>query len=173
MSKKKLSFLSFEVIKTVSLKLMDDWMECDDDNEVNIDKEFLQSLKELKILMEKDKEHRSIVICQLQRESVVPRLSTKKVSDIETNFKPLTRGILGMAQSLGSSRELKDFFIHLLEKIVEPLKQMDLNKGEVATFLHVYGESLLDDKVAFVDGSVKVTLRKFIKTLSPCILAVY
>ena len=74
---------------------------------------------------------------------------------------------------MSSSKEVKDFFVHLIEKIVDPLRcGMQLQKEETGFFLKAYLEALTDN-VLLVDESVKRTLGKFMATLTPCILAVY
>ncbi len=40
---------------------MEDWVDYDEETEPTLDKEFLVSLKEIKVLMDRDKEHRNIV----------------------------------------------------------------------------------------------------------------
>ena len=58
LSKKKLSFLTFDQVKSVSLMMVNDWGD-KDDNEPTLDKDFLASLRELKILLDREKEHRN------------------------------------------------------------------------------------------------------------------
>ena len=171
MNKKKLNSLTFESIKSVCLRILEDWIEYDNDSEPSLDKEFLLSLKELRVLIDRvDKEHRNIALSRLQ--SLSDKLSPRSYSEIESNFKALSRSILALAQSLASSRELKDFFVVSVEKILEPLKQMQLDKGESEKFLKAYTEAVTDD-VLIVDEQVKKTLRKLMATLTPCILVLY
>lgn len=163
LSKKRLNCLSFESVKNVSLILMDNWMDEDD-----WDREFLASLKDLKVFLDRDKEHRNVVCSRLKE---IPELvSPRNLGEIEMGFKVLTRNMLSIG--LGS-KDLKDFFVVLIEKIVEPLKQqMMLERSEVEQFLKAYTESVTDN-VFQVDEVAKNTLEKYIATLGPCILAVY
>ena len=86
MSKKKLTSLSFDSIKTVCLVLMDNWLDTlDDNNEPSLDKDFLSSLKDLRTLVDREKEHRNIVCSRLQNSPDC--ISTKACSEIENNFK--------------------------------------------------------------------------------------
>lgn len=118
-------------------------------------------------MLDRDKEHRNIVCSRLKE---IPELvSPRNLSEIEPGFKVLTRNIL----SLGiGGKDMKDFFVVLVEKIVEPLKQMRLEKTEVAQFLKAYSEAATDNVMLIEDG-VKRTLEKYMATLGPCILAVY
>ena len=85
MSKKKLASLSFESIKSVSLVLMENWLDTLEDNEPSLDKDFLSSLKELKTLVDREKEHRNIVCSRLQ--NAPDLVSPKACSEVENNFK--------------------------------------------------------------------------------------
>ncbi|XP_059079111.1 acidic fibroblast growth factor intracellular-binding protein-like [Tigriopus californicus] len=166
LNKKKLNYLSFSAIKAVSLRIMENWLENDDDNEPALDKDFFMLLKDLKVLLDKDKEHRALVCTSLK-----DRVSPKCLSEVESNFKTITRNVVNVAQSLVSSKEAKDFFIYLVEKFVDPLKQMQLDKNEVKIVLLTYSECLNESPLG-LDNSVKIILDKYMLTLVPCILAV-
>jgi hypothetical protein len=43
---------------------------------------------------------------------------------VEVNFKAMSRNILSLAFCLSSQKELKEFFVILVEKILESLKQV-------------------------------------------------
>ena len=64
--KKRLNGLTFDAIRAVALHFMDGWMVFDTEAEPALDKEFLGSLKGLKALQERDKEHRNIVCSRLK-----------------------------------------------------------------------------------------------------------
>ena len=49
MSKKKLAFLTFDQIKIVSLMLINDWGDMSEAQEPTLDREFLSSLKDIKV----------------------------------------------------------------------------------------------------------------------------
>jgi len=170
MSKRKLSRLPFSTIKTVSLIVMENWLDYSDVEEPALDKELLASFKELKVLADRDKEHRNIVCSRLQHHA--DRVSARSSSEIESNFKTLTRSIISLGVALSSSKEVKDFFVHLVEKISEPLRGLRLESSELELFLQLYVEALTDH-VLLVDESVRKALQKFMITLAPCIVAVY
>ena len=58
-------------------------------------------------------------------------VSARAYSDVECNFKSITRNVLSVASSLSSAKDVRDFFVLAVEKIVEPLKAMGLEKQEV------------------------------------------
>ena len=49
LSKKKLAFLTFDQIKIVSLMLINDWGDMSEAQEPTLDREFLSSLKDIKV----------------------------------------------------------------------------------------------------------------------------
>lgn len=184
-AKRKLLVYPFEVLKQVSLNLMQFWLEPDDPNcssyEPSFDREFLSSLRDLKALSERDKEHRNVVLAHLQKhvqhqnpESQTSNkdreMSPKTYSEIEHNFKHLSRGILVTGQSL--YKDVRDFFVVLVEKIIEPLKQTGANKEEARLFLKYYKVAVTDNFL-LIDMDVKLTFKKYMTALTPCILALY
>ena len=62
-------------------------------------------------------------------------VSAKAYSEVESNFKTVTRNVLSVAASLSSAKDVRDFFVLTVEKIVEPLKTMGLEKKEVVNDL--------------------------------------
>ena len=43
--------------------------------------------------------------------------SQKAYTEFEGNFKLITRGIVSLAVGLSHNKEVKDFFVHLVEKV--------------------------------------------------------
>ncbi|XP_040569845.1 acidic fibroblast growth factor intracellular-binding protein B [Lepeophtheirus salmonis] len=165
-NKKRLNYLSFEAISVSSLVLIDKWMDGDDANDQCLDRDFLSSLRELRPILDRDKEHRNYV-CQ-----GLSSLSPEAYGEVESNFKLLSRNILNIATGLNNNKEVKDFFVHVVEKIVEPLKSMGLIKAEVNTFLCAYTEAVTENKL-LIDHETKLIFRKYMSFLFPCVLAFY
>ena len=57
LSKKKLAFLTFDQVKNVSMMLISDWGDKDEVQEPTLDREFLASLKDLKVHILKSRVH--------------------------------------------------------------------------------------------------------------------
>lgn len=167
-NKRRLNYLNFQDLMTASLILIDKWMDVDSSYEPCLDREFLSSLRELKILNEREKEHRNIVLQQITNNEI----SSKSYLEIENNFKLLTRNILNIAQGLYNNKEIKDFFVHVVEKIVEPLKGMQLSKEEVNHLLIFY-TSAITNNILLIDQENKIIFSKFMDFLSPCVNAFY
>lgn len=198
-AKRKLNHYSFDAFKNVSLILIDQWIDIEDNYEPTLDRDFLSSLRDLRSIVERDKEHRNIVCSRMQKyvttdqpsqlkpkyggsegklSNVViqvhekERLSPRTYLELEANFKHLTRNIIGIAQGLYSNKELKDFFVHLVEKIVEPLRSIQASKDEVRLFLRLYTEAITEN-ILLIDMEVKATFKKYMMSLTPSVLELY
>merc|ERR1711936_1406612 len=169
LTKKKLAYLSFDQVKQVILMLVNEWGDKDEAQEPTLDKEFLASLKDIKILLDREKEHKNAVISALKTSNV---LSASVITDLETNFKMITRSVIGFATTVSSNKDVKDIFVHLVEKPVETFKSVGASAKTVDLFLKTYGD-VIRDNILNVDNDVKIVTGKFLRTFRPMILAVY
>ncbi len=82
--------------------------------------------------------------------------------------------------------KVRDFFVHLVEKLSDPLRSMGLDRREASLFLSTYAEAVTSGNVLLPfpasassagDGAsaeaVRRTLARFMDTLTACVLAVY
>jgi len=294
MSKRKLNYLNFDdVIVPISLVLIESWIDCGSNTETmstaasvfgegmetdkmneppTLDKDFLTSLRDLKALQERDKEHRNVVCSRLQnflpphhasiasqgsnapgtgnnvleegddssksskqssRKSssvvasqnelfcerilsyAIPRnqsgvsagsqsqtstvvtstpsdlgsqyLSSQKAyTEFEGNFKLITRGIVSLAVGLSHNKEVKDFFVHLIEKVVEPLRSLKVNRNDVNIFLRQYTLAITEAGLGsavdggpkqlatlLMDNEVRLIFSRFMNSLLPAVMAAY
>ena len=81
LTKKKLAYLTFDQVKQVILMLVNEWGDKDEAQEPTLDKEFLASLKDIKILLDREKEHKNAVISALKTRYIWANL---------TNYRDLT-----------------------------------------------------------------------------------
>merc|ERR1719495_197659 len=211
-SKKRLNYLNFDMIRRICLILIDDWVETggsggggggggsspgtagtggttdpDDESicEPSLDKDFLTSLRELKTLQDRDKEHRNVVCSRLQMVHTTTatggdrQLSgSKACQEFESCFKSLTRGVVAVANGLSHNKEVKDFFVQLLEKLVEPLRSMQVTKADVDIFLTEYTRSITDvtdvanssKPTILIDNEVRSIFARFMKILHPSVM---
>lgn len=105
--------------------------------------------------------------------------SSKVYSELESNFKPISRGIISVAISLSHSKEVKDFFIQVVEKVVEPLKLPQVTLQDVELFLSEYSRSITDatcsanSATMLLDTEVRCIFARFMKTLRPVVLVAF
>ncbi|KAL6480275.1 hypothetical protein MHYP_G00113080 [Metynnis hypsauchen] len=140
--KKKLQYLTFQDFAFCAGQLINNWTVGAVDNmvedmDVDLDKEFLQDLKDLKILItDKDllDQHKSLVCVAL-------RGKTKVFNEMEANFKNLSRGLVNIAAKLTNTKDVRDFFIDLVEKFIEPCKSDKWTATDVNLYLTHYTNS--------------------------------
>merc|ERR1711874_521362 len=172
-TKKKLSHLTFDHFSLVCNSMMREWtkdgVDIDDDREPTFDLDFFSSLRELRQLMaDKDKEHRYNVCQELARGGSVARA----LAEIEANFRNLSRNIPTIGQTLYHNREVKEFFVNVVEKVVEPARQCRLTKDDLATFLAVYTKVVVEGSVV-IDKDLRTNFERFMKILTLAILTFY
>ena len=64
---------------------------------------------------------------QLGRENLQQRL----LAEIEANFKNINKNIVCLGQSLYNNKELRELFVNIVEKIVEPFKQFKFSAEDI------------------------------------------
>jgi len=168
-SKKKLAFLSFNDFSVVCKEVMLHWspegQHVDDSGEPLLDKDFFYTLRELKSLGEKEKEHRYAVCQSLGRQN----LEKKAMSEIEANFKTLSKNILNIGQGIYSSREVREIFVNVVDKVVEPLRQWKLSPEEVSLLLMAY-TGVVNEGTVQVEPLLNASFQRFMKTLTVIIV---
>ncbi|TRY84412.1 hypothetical protein DNTS_035751 [Danionella cerebrum] len=140
--KKKLQYLSFQDFAFCAGQLINHWTlgavdNLMEDMDVDLDKEFLQDLKDLKILItDKDllDQHKSLVCTAL-------RGKTSAFNEMEANFKNLSRGLVNIAAKLINAKDVRDFFIDLVEKFIEPCRSDKWTSTDVNLYLTHYTNS--------------------------------
>ncbi|XP_030424518.1 acidic fibroblast growth factor intracellular-binding protein isoform X1 [Gopherus evgoodei] len=168
--KKKLQFLTFEDFAYCAEQMIQNWTlgavdSNVDDMDVDLDKEFLQELKELKVLIA-DKDlldlHKSLVCTSLRGKISV-------YNEMEANFKNLSRALVNMASKLIHTKDVRDFFIDLVEKFIEPCKSDKWTLNDVRLFLTQYTTSAhtLD---AFRHQAL---WDRYMSTIKSCLLKMY
>ncbi|XP_070622179.1 acidic fibroblast growth factor intracellular-binding protein [Erythrolamprus reginae] len=168
--KKKLQYLSFEDFAYCAEQMIENWtlgaMDTNvDDMDVDLDKEFLQGLKELKVLIA-DKDlldlHKSLVCTALRGKISV-------FSEMEANFKNLSRALINIASKLTHSKDVRDFFIDLVEKFVEPFRSDKWTSNDVQLFLTHYTACAHSLEVF----RHQVLWERYMSTLKACLLKMY
>ncbi|XP_066427315.1 acidic fibroblast growth factor intracellular-binding protein isoform X2 [Molothrus aeneus] len=100
----------------------------------DLPKSFLQDLKELKVLVsDKDllDQHKSLVCSALRGKISV-------YNELEANFKALSRALVNVGGKLTHARDVRDFFVDLVEKVIEPCRSDKWSPGDLRLFLTHY-----------------------------------
>ena len=91
------------------------------------------------------------------------------MSEIEANFKTLSKNILNIGQGIYSSREVREIFVNVVDKVVEPLKQWKLSPEEVSLLLIAYTE-VVNEGTVQVEPLLNASFQRFMKTLTVIIV---
>ncbi|XP_063059201.1 acidic fibroblast growth factor intracellular-binding protein B-like [Engraulis encrasicolus] len=141
--KRKLQYLSFQDFAFCAGQLISYWTigavgySVMEDMDVDLEKEFLHNLKDLKVLInDKDMldQHKSLVCAQL-------RGKIKVFNEMEANFKNLSRALVNIAAKLTHTKDVRDLFIDLVEKFIEPCRSDRWSVGDLRLFLTHYTSS--------------------------------
>ncbi|RNA36917.1 Acidic fibroblast growth factor intracellular-binding [Brachionus plicatilis] len=178
MSKRKLGYLVLDDFIYCANQMINNWsMSNTFENDTDFSRDFLLSFKELKILSEKEfiDEHKRLVLHGIAK--VLNNNLTKDCRCLiifEEMFKDLSRSLIDIAYSLNHSKDMKDLFFDLVERIIEPCKEAKVIKNEITIFLDEYRK-----KAHFVPDISKeypkfsITFDKYILTISNCIIQMY
>lgn len=142
--KRRLGHMTFEDFMFCSVHMIANWsysaVECDDheDMDVDLDRTFLQDLRDLKLLTEREHvdEQKNYVLTVLK-----PTFTRKKFLDLDENFKIISKAMINIAMGLNHSREVKNFFLDVAEKVVEPALLNVWTHDDMKLFLQTYIES--------------------------------
>ena len=91
------------------------------------------------------------------------------MSEIEANFKTLSKNILNIGQGIYSSREVREIFVNVVDKVVEPLKQWKLSPEEVSLLLMAY-TGVVNEGTVQVESLLNASFQRFMKTLTVIIV---
>nr|XP_046914144.1 acidic fibroblast growth factor intracellular-binding protein B-like isoform X2 [Dermatophagoides farinae] len=174
-SKRKLQYLQFTDFLHCSLEIMNNWScnnpDCKyEETTMDIDREFLHELRDLRTLLDKDnlEEHRLLVLRMLK-----PNLTEKKFNDIDMAFKNISRNIINIAYGLNHSKEIRDLFLDIVEKIIELFKAIKFNQTETTLFLQHYKESPQFIESFKSNRNLFKVWDRFITTFNSCVLKMY
>lgn len=174
--KKRLSHLTFEDFMFCAEHMIVNWSysaaECDnhEDMDVDLDRMFLQDLRDLKILTEKEylDEHKNYLMNILRT-----KITKKKVTDIDENFKNLSKAIISIAYGLNHSKEVKNYFVDVLEKVIEPFMTTGWSYEDMTHFLNIYKDAGLRLSVFRTMPSLITVWERYMNTFIRCCLQMY
>ncbi|XP_063392399.1 acidic fibroblast growth factor intracellular-binding protein isoform X2 [Cydia fagiglandana] len=169
-TKRKLQYLCFNDFYHCAQSIMTSWTySCTGPEyyDTEMDREFLLELRELRILLDKEKEHKHLICMRLK-----PKLLEKSYQELELNFRLYTRALVGLACNLHRGRELRSLFIDLLERCVEPLRAGGWPRTDLAQFLSAYEQCALQMDV-LREADLKSVWERYMKVVSQCLLTMY
>ncbi|KAK0056954.1 G-protein coupled receptor moody [Biomphalaria pfeifferi] len=174
--KKKLNYLTFEDFAVCANHMISNWSysseDCQnhEDMDVDMDRDFLMDLREVKVLMEREyaEEHRSLMLRVLQ-----PTVREKVLTEMDNNFRSVSKAIINIASGLNHSKESRDIFIDVFEKLIEPWVQMSWSKSDAYHFLNAFKDTALQLDLFRTSSKLVKIWERFMSTFNPLVLQMY
>lgn len=170
-SKKKLQYLTFPDFYHCARSIMASWTYVDNGSpeydDTELDREFLLDLRELRILLDKEKEHKHLVCQKLK-----PQLLERSYQELDANFRSYTRALVGLACNLHRSRELRSLFLELVERCLEPWRQVSWSHTDLRNFLASYFQCALEMDV-LREADLKNSWERYMTVVTSCLLRMY
>ncbi|XP_046746937.1 acidic fibroblast growth factor intracellular-binding protein [Diprion similis] len=170
MNKKKLQYLTFPDLFHCANTMMALWTYRYTGSEyfdTDLDREFLLDLPECRVLLENEKHHKHLVCIKLK-----PTLLERSYQELDMNFRLYSRAIIGIACNLHRSRELRSFFSDLVERCLEPWRQVNWSHTDLRNFLSTYTQCALDMDV-LREADLKNAFDRYMKVVTSCVLRMY
>ncbi|XP_066999977.1 acidic fibroblast growth factor intracellular-binding protein [Anabrus simplex] len=169
-SKRKLQYLSFRDFHHCTQSIMLHWTYGESSpeySETELDREFLLDLRELRILLDKEKEHKHLVCHRLR-----PQLLERTHQELESNFRSYSRALVGLACNLHRTRELRQLFLELVERCLEPWRQANWTLTDLSHFLSAYMQCALEMDV-LRELDLKNAWERYMNVITSCALRMY
>ncbi|EFA08394.1 acidic fibroblast growth factor intracellular-binding protein [Tribolium castaneum] len=169
-TKRKLNHITFTCWKRCTEAIMDNWtnkLAGVDNFDTELDKDFFTELKDIKIMFEKEREHKQLVCVSLKA-----TLLHKSYTDLDANFKNYNRALLQPASNMHRPRDVKNMFLEL-NSLSDSLKQANWSGQELEIFLNGYTQCGLEIDVIRDSAPMKILWEKYMKVISECLLAMY
>lgn len=80
------------------------------------------------------------LVCQ----KLKPQLLERSYQELDANFRSYTRALVGLACNLHRSRELRSLFLELVERCLEPWRQVSWSHTDLRNFLACYFQCALE-----------------------------
>ncbi|XP_011497797.1 PREDICTED: acidic fibroblast growth factor intracellular-binding protein [Ceratosolen solmsi marchali] len=170
MNKRKLQFLTFPDLYHCANCMMSLWTYQFTGSEyfdTDLDREFLLELPECRILLENEKHHKHLVCIKLK-----PMLLERIYQELDLNFRTYSRAIIGIACNLHRTRELRFFFLELVERCIEPWRQVNWSHTDLRNFLGTFTQCALDMDV-LRENELRDAFDRYMKVLTSCLLRMY
>ena len=185
-NKRKLAHLNFSDFTYCANQMIDRWTAGAEgshavDDDLELDRDFLQELHDLKLsLIDRVWIDRQLkfVMKELRRK----KLPTHTLRAMEGSFKSTSKAITQLGTSLIHSKDVKDFFVDVIEKIVEPCKQLQLSKEDAASLFRSIASTFPECEVAHTkhtgrpghkEKPWRVMYLRYLETLTNCVLVLY
>lgn len=173
--KRKLQYVTFDDFLHCANEMMSNWCckkpDCKyEETAMEMDREFLQELRDTKLLLEKEvfDEMKAYVVSVVR-----PKLSERALYDLESNFKVVSRTLVNIAYGLNHSKEVRDLFVDIVEKFIEPCRHSRWSPLDLKIFLDTYTSAATYLDIFRSEPHMLKIWKRYMQTMSSCILKMY
>jgi len=185
-SKKKLTYLTFDDFVHCANQMITHWSysskDCrhHDDMDVDFDRDFLHSLRDLKPLSDwkQLEEHKGLTMTKVRG-----KLSTSASADLEGSSKNmqsrqdhglgLCKNLINIGNHLNHSKDMRDLFIDCVEKVVEPCRQAGWTQHDLRLFLRAYTEAGHHMEIISRTPGLVRAWDRYMAVVSSCLVQIY
>lgn len=174
-SKRKLQYLKFDDFLYCAYEMMSNWScrtrECKyEEATIEICRVFLRDLREVKVLSEKEflDELKHLFV----RENRT-KISERCMQDLDPIYKLIARNIINIAIGLNHSKEIRDFFLDIVEKVIEPCKQIKMNLNDLQIFIQSFVDIPLALEPCKSNAEIRSVWSTFVRTFVNCVIKMY
>ena len=151
------------------------------DDDLELDRDFLQELHDLKLSLIDSvwiARQTKCVAKELRRQ----KFPTSLQRPVEAGFKALSKAVTVLGASLIHSKDLRDFFVDLVEKVIEPCRLLNLEREDVDVLLNSVVATFPECEAAHTKQTGRPKPRekpwrlvylRYLDTLRKCVLAMY
>lgn len=185
-NKKKLSLFSFSDFTSCASEMISHWTAGSEgshavDDDLELDRDFLQDLHDMKLSMLGRvwvDRHLKLVLKDMRKR----KFSAPFVKSVEQNFRALSKALVSLGASLVHTKDLKDFFVDLVEDVIEPCKSFGWSRQDLETVLVSLGTTMVECEQAHSKQTGRpdvhekpwsVIYNRYLETLKYCILILY
>ncbi|XP_058823580.1 acidic fibroblast growth factor intracellular-binding protein [Topomyia yanbarensis] len=172
-TKRKLQYLNFSDFFNCAQAIRSNWTykyqhAGPEYYDTEMDKEFLLDLREIRYLLDKEKEIKCLVTMRL-KSTILERI----YQEIDSNFRSYWRSIITIACSLHRTREMRQLFLDLTERLIEPWKANNWSKDHVGQFMKCLTQSVLDLEVPRDNQDIRCLWDRYMQVITACLLTMY
>jgi signal-transduction protein with cAMP-binding, CBS, and nucleotidyltransferase domain len=115
----------------------------------------------------------TVSMCRLMLRALQPVMREKVITEMDNNFRSITKTIITIANGLNHSKESRDIFIDIYEKLIEPWVQMSWTKADAKSFLSAYKDTALQLDVFRSSLKLVRVWERYMSTFTPIVLRMY
>ncbi|RDD47374.1 Acidic fibroblast growth factor intracellular-binding protein B [Trichoplax sp. H2] len=165
--KKRLQYITFDMFMGCCKEIIENWtLSFNKDGDIEIDKTFIQDLRDLKsVTNDNIEQHRTLLLAKLSG-----KVKEDSLLSIGSHFKAMMRATLNIATGLVHSKEWKDIYNNMVEKVIEILRHMRIDQEQSELILNAFSETAAD---VTLSKHLSNIYYRYLKVFGFCLIQLY